>query len=49
MELDYIEDVDTQMLCASKFDTYMFYRDFDDETKKYKLTLYDIYKKTIIS
>ncbi len=37
------------MICASKFDNYMFYRDYDELTKKHTLALYDLYKKTIIS
>ena len=49
MQLDLIEDVHTSMICASKFDNFMFYRDFDELTRKYTLALYDLYKKTIIS
>ena len=49
MQLDLIEDVYTQMICSSKFDNYMYYRDYDELSKKYTLSLYDLYKKTIIS
>ena len=35
------------MICASKFDNFMFYMDYDELSKKYSLALYDLYKKTI--
>ena len=37
------------MICASKFDNFIFYRDYDQETTKYKLTVYDMYKKILVS
>jgi len=45
MESEYLEDVNTSMLCASKWDNFIFFRDHDEETNKFKLTIYDLYKK----